>query len=44
MLRKMKELDEKNGKLQWLKMEQRIVDLDILIKTAIRIENPEPQM
>merc|ERR1719186_1654218 len=30
-------------KLSWLKSEQNLVDLDILIKTALRITKPEPQ-
>ena len=43
MLMKIKMLDEDKKKLSWLKSEQKLVDLDILIKTALRITKPEPQ-
>jgi len=42
-LRKNKVMEKRKDKLRWLKIEQRIVDLDIVIKTALHMERPEPQ-
>merc|ERR1719509_627207 len=43
MLKKDEALQKRKEKLRWLKIEQRVVDLDISIKTALHMERPSPQ-
>lgn len=43
MLKKDEALQKRKEKLRWLKIEQKVVDLDISIKTALHMERPSPQ-
>merc|ERR1719323_1487727 len=40
---KEKSLEKKKKKLRWLKIEQRLVDLDIAVKTSLHLERPMPE-
>ena len=42
-MRQEKLLDKRKNKLRWLKIEQRLVDLDIAVKTALHLERPSPE-
>jgi len=35
-------LEKRKNKLRWLKIEQKLVDLDIAVKTALHVERPAP--
>jgi len=35
-------LEKRKNKLRWLKIEQKLVDLDIAVKTALHLERPAP--
>jgi len=35
-------LEKRKNKLRWLKIEQRLVDLDIAVKTSLHLERPAP--
>jgi len=37
-----KQLEKRKNKLRWLKIEQKLVDLDIAVKTALHLERPAP--
>ena len=37
-----KQLEKRKSKLRWLKIEQKLVDLDIAVKTALHLERPAP--
>jgi len=37
-----KQLEKRKNKLRWLKIEQRLVDLDIAVKTSLHLERPAP--
>jgi len=41
-LDKEKHLEKRKSKLRWLKIEQKLVDLDIAVKTALHMERPAP--
>jgi len=43
ILTKEKQLENRKDKLRWLRIEQRIVDLDMAVKTALHLERPEPE-
>merc|ERR1711874_71851 len=43
ILKKEKQLEMRKDKLKWLRIEQRIVDLDMAVKTALHLERPEPE-
>lgn len=43
MLKKEEALQKRKEKLRWLKIEQRVVDLDISIKTSLHMERPSPK-
>jgi len=42
VLEREKQLEKKKNKLRWLKVEQKLVDLDIAVKTALHLERPAP--
>ena len=44
LLDKERKLDNRKNKLRWLKIEQRLVDLDIAVKTALHLKRPSPNM
>lgn len=39
---KAKRLEKRKNKLRWLKIEQRLVELDIAIKSSLHLEKPSP--
>jgi len=42
VLNREKQLEKRKNKLRWLKIEQKLVDLDIAVKTALHLERPAP--
>jgi len=42
VLNREKLLEKRKNKLRWLKIEQKLVDLDIAVKTALHVERPAP--
>jgi len=43
ILDKEKQLEKRKNKLRWLKIEQKLVDLDIAVKTSLHMERPMPE-
>ena len=39
---KERQLERRKQKLRWLKIEQKLVDIDIAVKTALHLERPAP--
>jgi len=42
MVAKERQLERRKQKLRWLKIEQKLVDIDIAVKTALHLERPAP--
>ena len=42
MVSKERQLERRKQKLRWLKIEQKLVDIDIAVKTALHLERPAP--
>merc|ERR1719166_366336 len=42
MVSKERQLEKRKSKLRWLKIEQKLVDLDIAVKTSLHLERPAP--
>eukprot|EP00088_Acartia_fossae_P037498 TRINITY_DN386_c0_g1_i5.p1 TRINITY_DN386_c0_g1~~TRINITY_DN386_c0_g1_i5.p1 ORF type:complete len:445 (+),score=124.00 TRINITY_DN386_c0_g1_i5:59-1393(+) len=40
---KARKLEKRKNKLRWLKMEQRLVELDIAVKSSLHLERPSPE-
>jgi len=40
---KANKLEKRKNKLRWLKMEQRLVELDIAVKSSLHLERPSPE-